>query len=955
MNRHFLFLPVVLCWMIALATGSAQSFLKFYNPPQNMNLEAQSVFLYPNGDYGIALRRPNNAVAFLRTDDNGQQIWFAAQPMPENNPHFRELDGSVVTAFKLADSLVVWKRNAAQDTVWRTARQLAPAIVSLQVEHVEENNAGEIFVIGFYFISASSHFQYFIAKFAADGTFLWKNTETTNDYQSPYGVAPDGFGGGLMGWSIIDTMPSPNAFYSLLNRYLPDGSIAWRHKTYPGLGLGRVGYGVNDAGQSLIVQSEYGQNNDTSALLLLGPAGDTIWRHYLNDVPDMCQLQASLVLPIGNDGFYVLGINYLDNLNQVNATIAKVNADGSIAWTRSFPNMVLGIIHFTAGRVLADGTLVAAGTRNNNDITLIKITPDGDLNSYQNVIEGRVLVDENDNCLTDNGETPLENWIVTVAGPGFTQFGVTDATGHYQIPFINTGTYQVFLTAPNYVWQSCSDTVTVFFQAGGQPVADTVDFAVQTLFDCPVLEVDVTAPNFRRCTNLHVSAKICNWGNTTAVPAQIRIVPDPLIALSGFSYPHTLEGDTIVFTFDSLPSLECRVVVMTAFVGCNTPLGQTLCIEAYARPDSICLPPSDLWSGASIEVGGFCVGDSVRLFMTNRGYQPTSQPVDYVIIDDHVITRQGETQLLAGETKAETLPANGHTWRLTATQEPGHPLRDQDPTVAVEGCTVTGGFTTGMFNLFANYNGNGFGDIFCKEVIGSYDPNDKTGFPYGVDAPHCIEADQELEYLIRFQNTGTDTAFRVEIRDTLSAWLQPASIRPGASSHPYSWTLSGKGVLSVLFDGIMLPDSNVNESASNGFVSFRIAQKSGNPVGAVIYNQAAIYFDDNEPVLTNTPYHTVCEDFLEIQIVHTTAPAGAKYRVQVSPNPASEFVRVSLPENALENGEIVLRDAFGREVRRMQINDSAADLQRNGLAAGLYFVEILENGNRIAVEKVVWN
>ncbi|MCC6283669.1 MAG: hypothetical protein IT262_23895, partial [Saprospiraceae bacterium] len=156
MNRHFLFLPVVLCWMIALATGSAQSFLKFYNPPQNLNLEAQSVFLYPNGDYGIALRRPNNAVAFLRTDDNGQQISFAAQPMPENNPHFRELDGSVVTAFTLADSLVVWKRNAAQDTVWRTARQLAPAIVSLQVENVEENNAGEIFVTGFYFISASS-------------------------------------------------------------------------------------------------------------------------------------------------------------------------------------------------------------------------------------------------------------------------------------------------------------------------------------------------------------------------------------------------------------------------------------------------------------------------------------------------------------------------------------------------------------------------------------------------------------------------------------------------------------------------------------------------------------------------------------------------------------------------------------------------------------------------------
>lgn len=956
MNRHFYYLPIVICWLLNLATGSAQSFLKFYDPPQGLNLEAQSVFLYPNGDYGIALSRPNNAVALLRTEENGLPISFTAQIMPENNPHFRELDGSVVTAFKLADSLVVWKRNPAQDTVWRTALRLAPAITNLQAWEVEENDAGDIFVKGYYYYTfPSNHFQYFTTKFAADGAFLWKNIVTTNDYQNSLGIAPDGLGGGLSGWPMIDTIISGNQFYYLLTRYLSDGSVAWHHKTYPNLSLRPKGFGINDAGQSLIVQSDNFQGNDSTWLLLLDPIGDTIWHRYLNDVPEMCQLEASLVLPIGNSGFYVLGINYLDNLNQLNATVARVDVDGNIAWTRSFPNLPLGTIDLTAGRVLPDGSLVAAGRRDDNKIVLLKISPDGDLDSYQNVIEGRVLIDDNVNCLTDNGETPLQNWIVTVDGPEFSLFGVTDAAGHYRIPFIDTGAYQVSLAPPSYVWQSCADTVTVFFPPGGQPVIDTTDFAVQSLIDCPVLEVDVAAPNFRRCADLQTSVKICNLGNATAVPAQIRILPDPMITLSDLSVPFTLEGDTIVVTFDSLPPLECRVIYMTAFVDCDAPLGQTLCIEAHARPDSICLPPSDMWSGASIVVGGSCEGDSVRLFLTNRGNQPTSQPVDYVIIDDHVITRQDQTHLLAGEINAIMVPATGHTWRLTAQQEPGHPLSNQNPTVAVEGCTVTGNFTTGMFNLFANHSGNSSDDVFCKEVIGSYDPNDKTGFPYGVDDAHCIEARQELEYLVRFQNTGTDTAFRVEIRDTLSAWLEPSSIRPGASSHPYTWTLSGAGILSVLFDDIMLPDSNANEPASNGFVSFKIAQRAGNPVGAVIFNQAAIYFDENEPVLTNTPYHTVCEDFLEVQIVHTEAPATGKFRVQISPNPASEFIRISLPENAFENGEIVLRDAFGREVRRMQINGNSADLQRNGLAAGVYFVEILENGSRVAVEKVVWN
>jgi hypothetical protein len=960
MNKHSLSLFLAICWLTALNTSSAQSFLKFYTPPSNLNLEAQSVFVYPNGDYGIAARGSinaggtNNTLALLHTDANGAQISFTGQIMPENTPHFLELDGSVVTAVQSVDSLVLWKRNPAQDTVWRTAVKLASANLNIRIYKVEENGAGEIFVNGVYYLAGPNNFYYFTTKFAADGTFLWKNTVTTNDYQFPYGAAPDALGGCLSGWPIIDTVASPNSFYSLLTRYLPDGTVAWHNKTYPGLGLSSIGYGTNDAGQSLLVQSEFGQNNDTSWLLLLGPAGDTVWHRYLNNVPDMCQLKASLVLPIANNGFYVLGINYLDNLNQTNATVAKVNADGSIAWSRTFPNLLLGRIDFTAGSVLSDGTLVAAGTRIDNKLVVLKITSDGNLDSYQNAIEGKVVLDNNDNCVVENGESPLQNWVVTAKGPELTLFSVTDAVGHYRIPFIDTGAYQVFLAPPSYLWQPCSDTITIFFPSGGQPATDTADFAIQTPIDCPLLQVDVSAPNFRRCTAITASAQICNWGITTAVPAELRIVPDPQITLSNFSYPHTLEGDTIVFTFDSLPALDCRVVTMTALVDCNASLGQTLCIEAAALPDAICLPANGNWSGASIEVAGFCDGDSVRLQLSNKGIAATSQPVDYVIIDDHVITRQGATHLLAGETKVISEPANGHTWRLSATQEPGHPVSEQDATVAVEGCTTTGNSTTGMLNLFANHSGNGSSDIFCKEVIGSYDPNDKTGFPYGVDEPHCIEAEQEMEYLIRFQNTGNDTAFRVEIRDTLSAWLQPGSIRPGTSSHPYTWTLSGTGILSVLFDNIMLPDSNVNEPASNGFVTFRIAQKAENPVGAVIFNQAAIFFDLNEAVLTNTTYQTVCKDFLEINLVATASPAPGKPRILVMPNPASDFVRLSLPENTLHNGEFVLRDALGREIRRASFNGTSAEIQREGLSSGIYFVEILENGVRAGVEKVIW-
>src|SRR5262249_13810922 len=52
-----------------------------------------------------------------------------------------------------------------------------------------------------------------------------------------------------------------------------------------------------------------------------------------------------------------------------------------------------------------------------------------------------------------------------------------------------------------------------------------------------------------------------------------------------------------------------------------------------------------------------------------------------------------------------------------------------------------------------------------RPVFGSYDPNDKTAEPVGTGDDHFIPADTTLHYLIRFQNTGNDTAFNIVVRD----------------------------------------------------------------------------------------------------------------------------------------------------------------------------------------------
>ena len=140
----------------------------------------------------------------------------------------------------------------------------------------------------------------------------------------------------------------------------------------------------------------------------------------------------------------------------------------------------------------------------------------------------------------------------------------------------------------------------------------------------------------------------------------------------------------------------------------------------------------------------------------------------------------------------------------------------------------------------------------CRTNIGSYDPNDKSIYVDGIADAEIVGEDSALEYLIRFQNTGTDTAFTVRIEDRLSEEFDLLSIRPMAASHDFRWELERRNLI-VTFDDIDLVDSTRNEEASHGFVKFNVRLKDDRPdPGAILENTAEIYFDFNDPIVTNT-------------------------------------------------------------------------------------------------------
>jgi hypothetical protein len=566
---------------------------------------------------------------------------------------------------------------------------------------------------------------------------------------------------------------------------------------------------------------------------------------------------------------------------------------------------------------------------------------------FPTIVEGHLTMDPNFNCAPDTGETGLSNWIVQAYNAMDTFSTLSSTGGYYRLPVL-PGAYQVRVLAPNNLWSVCSNDVSVTVDL---EESIPLEFSAQPAVECPFMSVDISTPLLRRCFNNYYSVQYCNQGTVTATEAYIVIRFDPYFNVTGSSIPWSaVSGNNYSFPLGDVAPGECGTFYVYFGISCDAELGQTHCTAAHIYPDSLCGPAPQQWNGADLTISGECTGDLVVFTITNTG-EAMTEPVGYVVIEDIMIQMAGSgLQLGAGESTQVTLPANGSTWRLEVDQPEAHPFQLL-VSAAIEGCGLNqnGTFTLGVVEQFPMNDETPYEDEDCRANIGSYDPNDKQGFPTGVTAAHYIPLDQTIDYLIRFQNTGTDTAFNIMILDTLSEFLDPATIRPLGSSHPYQVHLLENNVLQFAFPNIMLPDSNVNEPASNGFVKFSIQPKAGLSDGVVIENEAAIYFDFNAPIFTNTTLHTLGKQYLRA----TDLYGASGVEISVAPNPAVDHARFSLHDYQAREGRLQIFTAQGMEIRSGIFSGNYVDLDVRTLPQGLYFFRISDGGSVLGGGKMV--
>lgn len=227
----------------------------------------------------------------------------------------------------------------------------------------------------------------------------------------------------------------------------------------------------------------------------------------------------------------------------------------------------------------------------------------------------------------------------------------------------------------------------------------------------------------------------------------------------------------------------------------------------------------------------------------------------------------------------------------------------------------------------------------AQTVVNSYDPNDiivRQG-----ESIYESEVGDYLDYMIRFQNTGTADAINVRVTNQLDALLDWSTFTPVASSHLYR-TERINGNVTFSFDNINLPAQSVDDAGSNGFVTYRIKPKPNVGLGDIMKAQANIYFDFNLPIITNE----VSTEVVEMMGVKETAFAN----LRLHPNPASG--KVTIDFNDTLDAEILVYDIQGKTILKRKASGKTVELNVSSVKAGIYFVKI-SSGNESVMKKLI--
>jgi gliding motility-associated-like protein len=756
--------------------------------------------------------------------------------------------------------------------------------------HVKVDYSGNVYVGG----------TNYLAKFTAGGNKEWQIDFSPHNYQEAGLIDLDAEGNVILagefmyGVAIGDFLYETNIGYysTYVAKVSPTGEVKWAN--FFGDGAGHVnvkdmkvdlggevyftgGFTNNPAFDSTRISSR--QEYDFY-LCKLDATGKVQWVKNDGSLGN----DRGLRLELMNESVYVTSL-FSGNTKMDNAQVGFIigptitasrfeKKSGRANWIKGFAPTMTNYDYYEPASIVAEtensflisgtfwGRMDAAGdtlTSEAMDAFAVRLYDTTTVKQSGVALKGKVFTSQNGSCETS--QPGIQN-IVVKAEPG-PYYSMTDADGKY-IFKLDPGNYTISQILPKRTGLSINQVCPVGPKQVSIPDFDSkpadVNFGNNVVMT-PHLSVDVGATQFRRCFTNSVVVRFCNDGQASANNVEVRVnFPEHVFPVSSSIPWSSKQGNTVIFKFSSLLAQSCNSITIMDSVRCGDESIRNLtqCVSATITPTN----PEDtdpLWDNSQISVDSKCLDNGfVRLTMRNLGSGNMKDSAAYKIYTDGNMVYQGRYKLAPQDSLSLQVLANGKTIRLEAFNTPNAP--QSMVSVTVEGCgNGTAAISHGFVNAMAQPDDDDEIEMHCSPILDSYDPNDKQVYPSGVTSQHNIIGTEELEYVIRFQNTGTAPAYNVIVRDAIDESLDLSTLNVGASSHNYSFKVEGEGKAELVwtFNNIMLPDSTSDEPGSHGFIKYKIKPLKGLARGTKIRNKAGIYFDFNSPVITNEVFNTI--------------------------------------------------------------------------------------------------
>ncbi|MEP7372648.1 MAG: T9SS type A sorting domain-containing protein [Chitinophagaceae bacterium] len=657
-----------------------------------------------------------------------------------------------------------------------------------------------------------------VVRLDASGNILWQKClgGTGYDYGFQIKITPD------KGYIIAGATNSNNGdvagFHPGVDSYLTDawiikldssGTIEWQKC---------LGGTDNEFGASIIPTNDGGylagnitlsNDGDLSAscktgnwLVKLDREGIVLWQKCYEGQGSPF---LSNIIQTSDLGFIIVGAFYKEELNNYesyyDAQIIKLDSNAAIVWEKVIGDLVHDEF-FTDVEQLPDSSYIVSGVKakspqgieNPSDISLTKLSPTGQIlweNNY-----GSTDFDYNPTIV----KSPEDGYLLT----GLTWGNDGDVRGKHHLKTDNTDLWVVKLGSRNTVKGIVYYDKNLNGSKDADEVLITGAFVKSAKTGAAVEYASVSA------NGLFINT-VDTGSYTTSVNYSPYFTPVPASKNSVFSTYNST--DSFSFALQPLPNKRDLVVNVI--------------------PLSVARPGFDLaYKIVYQNVGTDTIANGQILFKKDS-------LIDFVSAIPAQSSVNGDT-IKWNYSNLKPFDTTSIIVNMRVQTPPAVNLNDTISSIAI--ITPVAGDLTPADDTAA----------VRLIVQGSYDPNDKTENLAGKITTQQVSKVSYINYLVRFQNTGTDTAFNVTIRDTLDAKLDWSSLQMTAASHPYQLNIKSQNQLTWSFSNLKLVDAGRNEKASHGFIAYRVKPKSNLMIGDVIKNTATIYFDYNLPLETNT-------------------------------------------------------------------------------------------------------